>query len=248
MIGMIVFEGKSRIDGAPIVVIVTALNGSMNTKTGHMVQTYIMRADIDPVKAAAAGLDASICGDCQHRPTNARRTGSAPCYVNIGRGALGVWKAYKRGSYPRIDPNTAAALLTARKIRIGSYGDPAAAPVELWETLTRHTRGHTGYSHQWKVPDFDATRWARLVMASADTIDDAALANLSGMRVFRVSIGADVQPGEITCPASAEAGRRTTCAECGLCAGTTNAGRDIVIQDHAAGHRRRVIKLQKVNA
>ena len=52
MNGMVVFEGKSRIDGAPIVVILTALNGSMNTKTGHMVQSYIMRADIDPVKAA----------------------------------------------------------------------------------------------------------------------------------------------------------------------------------------------------
>ena len=72
MNGLIAYEGKSRIDGAPIVVILTALNGSMNTKTGHMVQSYILRADIDPVKAAKTGLDASICGDCQHRPTNAR--------------------------------------------------------------------------------------------------------------------------------------------------------------------------------
>ena len=110
MNGLIAYEGKSRIDGAPIVVILTALNGSMNTKTGHMVQSYILRADIDPVKAARLGLDASICGDCQHRPTNARRTGNPPCYVNIGRSALGVWKAYKRGSYPRIDTDTAAAL------------------------------------------------------------------------------------------------------------------------------------------
>ena len=129
MNGLIAYEGKSHLDGAPIVVILTALNGSMNTKTGHMVQSYIMRADIDPVKAAALGLDASICGQCQHRPKLAKKSGHAPCYVNIGRGALGVWKAYKRGAYPRIDPDTAAALLTARKLRIGSYGDPAAAPL-----------------------------------------------------------------------------------------------------------------------
>ena len=64
---------RIRIDGAPIVVILTALNGSMNTKTGHMTQSYILRADIDPVKAARLGLDASICGDCQHRPTNAKK-------------------------------------------------------------------------------------------------------------------------------------------------------------------------------
>ena len=156
MNGLIAYEGKSRLDGAPIVVIITALNGSMNQKTGHMVQSYILRADIDPVKAARLGLDASICGDCQHRPTNARRTGNAPCYVNIGRGALGVWKAYKRGSYPRIDPDTAAALLTARKLRIGSYGDPAAAPVELWETLTRHTRGQS-----IRLARFPGFNWCR---------------------------------------------------------------------------------------
>ena len=248
MNGMIVHEGPSLIDGAPIVVILTAINGSMNTKTGHMVQSYIMRADIDPVQAAKAGADASICGQCEHRPKLAKKTGKAPCYVNLGHGPLGVFRAFKRGTYPRIDPDTAAALLTYRKIRIGSYGDPAAAPVELWETLTRHTRGHTGYTHQWKAPDFDAARWARLVMASADSLDDAALANLNGLRAFRVSIGQDQQPGETTCPAAAEAGRRTTCAECNLCNGTTSSARDIVIADHGPGHKSRVIKLQKVAA
>lgn len=248
MNGLIVYEGASHLDGAPIVVILTALNGSLNTKTGHMVQSYIIRADIDPVKAAKAGHDVSICGQCEHRPALARRTGKAPCYVNLGRSPFQVFKAYKRGAYLRTDTDTAAALLTARKLRIGSYGDPAAAPVELWQTLTRHTRGHTGYSHQWKRPDFDFDAWRGLVMASADTLDDAALANLNGMRVFRVSIGADKQPDEITCPASAEAGKITTCAECGLCSGTTRRARDIVIQDHAPGHARRVIKLQEVNA
>lgn len=80
-------------------------------------------------------------------------------------------------------------------------------------------------------------------MASADTIDQAAKANLLGMRVFRVSQGIDVQPGEAMCPASAEAGRKSTCAKCTLCAGTSIKARDIVIADHAAGHARRVIML-----
>jgi hypothetical protein len=81
-------------------------------------------------------------------------------------------------------------------------------------------------------------------MASADNLDDAALANLFGMRVFRVSIGADKQPTEAICPASKEAGRRATCETCLLCAGTSKAARDIVIQDHATGSQRRIIQLQ----
>ena len=80
-------------------------------------------------------------------------------------------------------------------------------------------------------------------MASADTIDEAAHANLLGMRVFRVSIGVDKQPGETICPASAEGGRKATCAKCTLCAGTSIQARDVVIADHASGHARRVIKI-----
>ena len=81
-------------------------------------------------------------------------------------------------------------------------------------------------------------------MASADTIDEAAKANLLGMRVFRVSIGVDKQAGEVTCPASAEGGRKSTCAKCTLCAGTSIQARDVVIADHATGHARRVITIK----
>jgi len=80
-------------------------------------------------------------------------------------------------------------------------------------------------------------------MASADNVDEAAKANLLGMRVFRVSMGVDVQAGEAMCPASAEAGRRATCAKCTLCSGTSIQARDVVIADHAVGHKRRVIKI-----
>ena len=83
-------------------------------------------------------------------------------------------------------------------------------------------------------------------MASADTIEQAALANLLGMRVFRVSVGVDKQAGEVICPASAEGGRRSTCAKCTLCAGTSIQARDVVIADHASGHQKRVIRLTSV--
>ena len=243
ILGYVAYEGPSLIDGAPIVVIVNKLDGSKNAKTGAIVQSFIIRADVDPVKALQTGADASVCGQCEHRPVLAKQTGAAPCYVQVAKSVLAVYGAYLRGRYVRADAATIAAALAGKIVRIGTYGDPAAAPVQMWNQITRYAAGRRGYTHQWDRPDFDVDAWAPLVMASADTIDQAAKANLLGMRVFRVSQGVDVQPGEAMCPASKEAGQRTTCAKCTLCAGTSIKARDIVIADHAAGHARRTIML-----
>jgi len=244
ILGYIAYEGPSAIDGAPIVVIINKIDtDSKNDKTGAIVQSFIIRSHVNPVRALQTGADASVCGQCAHRPKLARRTGASPCYVQVGKSVLSVYKAYRRGRYVRADAATIAAALAGKIVRIGTYGDPFAAPATMWAQITRYALGRRGYTHQWDRPDFDVQAWAPLVMASADTIDQAAKANLLGMRVFRVSIGVDVQPGEASCPASAEAGRKSTCAKCTLCAGTSIKARDIVIADHAAGHARRVIML-----
>ena len=47
-------------------------------------------------------------------------------------------------------------------------------------------------------------------------------------------------------PASAESGKKTTCENCMLCAGTSKAAKDIVIADHALGHKKRVINIERV--
>lgn len=244
-LGYIAYEGPSLIDGSPIVVIVNKLDGSDNAKTGAIVQSFIIRSDVAPIEALATGQDESICGDCGHRPylIKTGQSDEPPCYVNVGRSVRSVYEAYKRGRYTRADAATIARALAGKIVRLGTYGDPAAAPVSMWIKITRYAAGRRGYTHQWDRPEFDAAAWAPLVMASADSIDEAARANLLGMRVFRVSIGVDVQPGEASCPASTEAGKRSTCAKCTLCSGTTIQARDIVIADHAAGHKRRVIKI-----
>ena len=233
------------IDGRPIVVIVNKIDGSENEKTGaDLVQSFIIRADVAPTDALKTGADASICGQCVHRPILAKQNGQAPCYVNVGRSVRSVYEAYRRGRYTPATPAQLRAVLAGRKVRLGTYGDPAAAPVAMWQEITADAAGVVGYSHQWQAVDFDHAAWAPLVMASADTIDEAAQANLYGMRVFRVSVGVDRQPGETTCPASAEGGRRATCDKCMLCGGTSKAARDIVIADHASGYKKRVIMLQ----
>ena len=244
ILGYVAYEGPSIIDGAPIVVIINKVHtASKNDKTGAIVQSFIIRSDVDPVQALQTGDDVSVCGQCEHRPVLARKTGKAQCYVQVAKSVLSVYNAYKRGRYIKADAATIAAALAGKIVRIGTYGDPAAAPVQMWTQITRYAAGRRGYTHQWDMAGFDVDAWAPLVMASADTIDQAAKANLMGMRVFRVSQGIDVQPGEAMCPASAEAGRRSTCAKCTLCAGTSIKARDIVIADHAAGHARRTIML-----
>jgi hypothetical protein len=243
ILGYIAYEGPSEIDGAPIVVIINKLDGSKNGKTGAIVQSFIIRSDIDPVKALQTGADESVCGQCEHRPIKARVTGKPPCYVQVAKSVLSVYGAYKRGRYVRADLETIALALAGKSLRIGTYGDPAAAPVTTWQRVSRYVSARAGYSHQWQEPGFDHAAWSPLVMASADTVDQAALANLHGMRVFRVSTGVDKQPHEVTCPASAEGGRKATCQTCMLCGGTSKLARDVVIADHAAGHARRVIML-----
>ncbi len=246
ILGYIAYEGPSEIDGAPIVVIINKiLDKSKNEKTGDVVQSFIIRSDIAPMAALQTGQDAAICGDCGHRPYLIKngQSAEAPCYVQVGKSVQSVYHAYKRGRYTKADAATIARALAGKIVRLGTYGDPAAAPVQMWAQITRYAAGHVGYTHQWDRPGFNVDAWSPLVMASADNIDQAAKANLIGMRVFRVSVGVDVQAGEISCPASAEAGRRSTCAKCNLCAGTSKKARDIVIADHAAGHARRVINI-----
>lgn len=244
-LGFIVYEGPSMIDGQPIVVIINKLDAdSANGKTGGLVQSFIIRADISPVEALKTGDDASVCGECPHRPILARETGDPPCYVRVWQSVRSVYEAYRRGSYRRATTRAElAAVLIGKTLRLGTYGDPAAAPVAMWRELCAMADDHVGYSHQWQRPEFDHAAWAPLVMASADSLDEACLANAYGMRAFRVSVGVDKQPGEAVCPASAEGGRKATCASCKLCAGTSKLARDIVIADHASGHAARARRI-----
>ena len=232
--GLILWAGPSVLDGAPIVVIATALQSrSQNPKTGAMVQTYILRQDVDPVSAVRSGADASICGDCPHRGDGfAGRT----CYVVIGQGALGVWGAYRRGSYARAaDVDAVRAAGAGRMVRIGTYGDPAAVPARVWSDLVADAAGHTGYTHQWRASHAGALR--DLVMASADCADDAREAHARGWRSFRVTrTVAEPSVGrEIVCPASEEAGRKLQCVDCRACEGASSGRRgSIRIAAHGA--------------
>lgn len=235
--GYVIYRGPSQLDGAPIIVIATGLaSNSRNTKTGAMVQTWIMREDISPIEACHTGADASICGDCRHRGKivdgkNIDRS----CYVAVFQAPRNVWESYHRGLYPVA--RDLATLLAGRFLRIGSYGDPAAVPLGIWRDATSRAAGWNGYSHQWRTAD---PAFGRYVMASADTLSEAVAAQKRGYRTFRVAAPGDnfLAGREISCPASKEAGQRTQCAACRACGGTSAKARvNIAIQAHGSAAR-----------
>ena len=231
--GFVFYRGASMLDGAPVIGVITGTaKASANEKTGSMLQSWILREDTGPIASVHSGADASICGDCPLRGIVEAREGAYPsanryrsCYVNVAKAPTAVWKAYHRGRYPLFDPTAHNSLVRGRLLRLGSYGEPTAVPLPVWSALARLSAGRTGYTHQWRQSRF--WRFRRLVMASCETFADVALAQSKGWRTFRTgrAVEAPVK-GEFRCPASAEAGKRLTCEQCGACNGADrNASR-----------------------
>lgn len=243
----IIYSGPSMLDGQPIIVVAIVTSG--NVKTGNMLQTHIIRADMDPMKASKTGKDYSICGNCTHRGTPstdpAKKTAQGrTCYVNIGQGPNQVFKAYTAGKYPTATtPEQIAALGKGRMVRLGTYGDPAAVPATIWDNLLKHATGHTGYTHQHnaqQAPDYSR------MMYSADTAQEAQQAHSKGYRTFRVIPVQDyatqgkssILANEILCPASKENDKDITCKQCKLCTGSSTTAKSIAIVAHGAARNK----------
>lgn len=207
----VLYEGPSRLDGRRITVRLTGLERrSKNRKTGDMLQTWIMAADRNPVEAAKRGLDKAVCGDCPLRGHG--------CYVTLHQAPLSVYRAGRKEQWPDV---------TGRMVRLGAYGDPAAVPVRIWNRLLKDAKGWTGYTHQWRrFPSLKG-----ILMASVDSEEEREEAKAKGWRTFRIRRGG-LMEGEIMCPASDEAGKRTTCEKCRLCCGTAKKAKDIAILPH----------------
>ena len=248
--GYEIWRGPSRLrghEGAPVVLIATGFDkGSTNRKTGTEIQTWIIRQDCPPTEAVRQGIDDAICGNCPLRPVNAqakqRETGrhEAMCYVNTMFAPNNVYRTWKAGKYPTVDPVIAGQIAKTRHhpIRIGSYGDPAAIPPEIWDQLLALQEEHTGYTHQWR----NHPEYARTLMASVGSEAEREQAKAMGFRTFRVLSGNETKaPGEIWCPASDVGGHKSQCDRCQLCSGSrgpTEARKDIAIYDHGPGGMR----------
>ena len=225
--GYLIYEGPSALDpSVNIAVIVNRVRGdATNEKTGSMAQSFILRTDMPPNVALKTKQDHAICGACPY-------AGGNGCYVSI-KMVCSVYSAYKRGSYVKTTPEDLAVILAANVkskrlagFRAGSYGDPAAAPFEVWEPIVMAVRAESGktsgYTHQWSeryayMGRTADPRFRALVMASAHGPVDTILAQADEWRPFTVFGTAEELQGSglAMCPASKEAGYRKSCATCG---------------------------------
>lgn len=248
MSSFIVWEGASRINGAPAVCIVTGVGKgkkSQNEKTGEMAQVWYLLQDVSPMSAINTGADEGICGSCPLRGIVERvrddlRNRRRSCYVDVSNAPRSIWEAYKAGSYDWI-PHDLTWL--AQSTRLGAYGDPVVVPVRVNRQLVRRGNGsHTGYSHQWRNRKFKSSR--SLLMASVETEEEASAAQAAGWRTFRtMPSDGSLTGSEVLCPASTEGGNIRQCATCLACDGSrTDPGvlplqRSIAIYVHGSPSR-----------
>lgn len=261
-LGLILYEGPSLFDPLyRIAVIATGLPGkeSKNAKTGRMIQVWIIPTDGGILPALASGTDAAVCGECPLRPIKARaarraeelaarRDGRKPkpvpiCYVNQSRAPAGVSRAYHAGRYTVSTPDLESRYLAHQRLRYGAWGDPAAAPTSLWHRLSSLPGVRwVGYTHGHLLAPSLVSDLRSLVMLSADSAAIARDYQAQGWRTFRVrGVSDPLLPGEIACPASAEAGARVQCDRCLLCDGAARMDirrlPSIAIIDHGPGAR-----------
>jgi hypothetical protein len=156
------------------------------------------------------------------------------CYVRLEQAPLSIWKAYHNGRYRFLPTSEYKAFFGGRKVRFGAYGEPVKIPFAIVSAIVAASApGHTGYTHQWRNPAYQAYR-AFFQASTTDRDDMDAIA--MGWRTFCVS--AVAIPGHIVCPASAERGHKVTCADCGLCGGlTARSARSVTIRPHGNGRK-----------
>lgn len=236
MPGMLIWEGPSEHDGAPIALVATW--GSRNEKTGPLVQTWILRADVAPMDAVRAGLDSSVCGQCPQRWFL-----GGSCYVLPFMAPRWIYKAYKRGKY---EPTAKLArklraVLADHKLRMGAYGDPGMVPSGAWVPLLEIARvGHLGYTHQWQNPIAAGLR--KFCMASVDSEAEEFAAREMGWRTFRSRhAGESIGAKTVECLSDS---RGLSCEACGICDGANDAKPNMVsvwIETHGARANRKLL-------
>jgi hypothetical protein len=236
--GIILYRGPSNIDGGPIVAIATGLvSPARNTKTGPMVQIYILRADRHPLSAVHSGEAASVCGTCAHAgrvevgDDGKKRNVGRSCYVTLIHGPSIVWKHFSEGKYAEVTRDEARRLLAGRIVRVGAYGDPSAVPMDVWTTALDRVADLTGYTHFWR----DHPQLKAFCMASVETAAERREAKILGFRTYRARKPDDpLLEGEGHCPNDKD--KSVICMSCMLCGGErSKAKADITTVIHGTG-------------
>ena len=215
---------ESIIHGEPVLLAATA--GSSNEKTGDMAQIYILNPDDYPLAISKAGLDERVCGTCPLRHS----LGGA-CYVVLFMGPRQVYKGWV-DTGKRIDNDQEfLELLKGKKVRFGSYGDPAHIPAYLVSEIIAGSAGHTAYTHQWRNPAVSAI-WKGRAMASCDTVSHLRTAESKGWAGFLATPELNLS-GVVTCDNEVSG---VQCWDCMRCNGSNGSVRLLPHGARAGSH------------
>ena len=118
------------------------------------------------------------------------------------------------------------SMASGKYLRLGSYGETSIIPHEVIEGMTSVAKSWTGYTHQWRKVDL-----GKYAMASTHDKAEQIEAAVLGYRSFIVS---NEKQDVVNCPASKEAGYKSTCDKCNLCSGTlgTKSKKSVFILTH----------------
>jgi hypothetical protein len=119
------------------------------------------------------------------------------------------------------------SMSAGKFIRFGTYGEPSLHPHELIESMVSASQNWTGYTHQWTKKK----ELSKFFMASVHTSAEEQNASNEGWRSY---VATETKLDEyVNCPASKEAGYKSSCSKCGLCSGTEGKGnKSIYILNH----------------
>jgi hypothetical protein len=201
---------------------------SDNAKTGWMAQVWIL-----PKAGLGVTEQRAVCLRCPLQPAlrEQREAGVWGCYVIKHRAPLNVWRRWREGAYPEIQPDA----LRRRMVRWGAWGEPVLVPERIVAAVNECAAGWTGYTHAWRAARFQAHR--RWFMASVESEAGALEAQALGWRTYRMlKRGEEAGARELACPGrlSFEDTNGTTCDRCLRCDGRTEregAG-NITVRQH----------------
>jgi len=213
-------------------------NKKITGSNADIVQTYTF--SLEQYRLANSGrkfamkeffaLDSSCCLDCPFSGNQRAKDKSLTqgCYTHKAlqySGFLSMLRRIKPQDVTLLDDDKRrriVSLCDASYVRFGTYGEPSLMDATLVSQMARVAKVWTGYTHQWAKPW--AKEYGSWFMASVHTESEVDLAEQLDYRSF-LSKGADDPVSGVVCPASKEAGYKSTCDKCGLCSGTTGKGK-----------------------
>jgi len=195
-----------------------ATTKSINSKTGDMVQVWILDRNLHPVESIQTGKDAlHQCAGCPF-------ASGKGCYV-APMPLMAIWAKFQRNDYPSLVFNSLEwnEFWAGKAVRFGAYGNPSMIPLAIVESIAALALKYTGYFHNWKEMSApEARAYGRFFMASAEPWN-MRKANRLGLRTFTVfPEGVQPESAGIECLADSKG---LTCAECGLCDGTARSAK-----------------------